>query len=119
MTAAPDFYAVLHLAPDATTGDVGRAYRSLLRRHHPDTAPVTATPAHARRERELLQEIMDAHAVLADPVQRALYDRQLAGAASGPGPSARAPVSRPATSFVQPAIIVGPLWWEPPVRRCI
>ncbi|MCY0903640.1 hypothetical protein [Arthrobacter sp. H14-L1] len=33
MTTSPDYYAVLHLGPDASAGDVGRAYRSLMRRH--------------------------------------------------------------------------------------
>ena len=123
MTTSPDYYAVLHLGPDATAGDVGRAYRSLLRRHHPDTCPSPATLAQATRERELLQEIMDAHAVLADPVQKALYDRRRlrdsTDAAPVPGPLARVAVSMTTSPLGQPEIIVGPLRWDPPPRRCI
>ena len=35
----PDPYAVLGVAPTATTQQINRAYRRLLRRHHPDTRP--------------------------------------------------------------------------------
>ncbi|WP_218714236.1 J domain-containing protein [Arthrobacter sp. BF1] len=74
MLNAPDLYAVLNLAPQATTAEVRRAYRSLLRRHHPDTRPATATQGEVAVEHELLTQIMDAHAILADPIRRARYD---------------------------------------------
>nr|WP_256128114.1 J domain-containing protein [Arthrobacter sp. SDTb3-6] len=115
----PDFYAVLHLGPDATGAEVGRAYRSLMRRHHPDTRPSPATSEQACLEREQLTQIMDAYTVLADPVQRARYDRgQLAkagAAASHPGPSNGARVFKPGSpTHGQPPIVAGPLRWEPP-----
>ena len=125
---SPDFYAVLHFGPDASAGDIGHAYRSLLRRHHPETRPAPATPGEAAAERELLQEVMDAHAVLADPGQRALYDRHhltnttnaadtsATGAAPGPGSLAGVAVPRPAPPYGQPVIIAGPLRWEPVPR---
>ncbi|WP_287933546.1 DnaJ domain-containing protein [Arthrobacter sp.] len=119
MTGSPDFYAVLHLGPEATGAEVNRAYRSLMRRHHPDTRPSPATAEQASRESEQLRQIMDAYTVLADPAQRARYDRGLltkaGAAASHPGPSNGARVHRPpAPRYGQPPIVAGPLRWEPP-----
>ncbi|MDJ0357878.1 J domain-containing protein [Paenarthrobacter sp. PH39-S1] len=114
MSGLPDFYAVLHIGPEVTAGEVGRAYGSLLRRYHPDTRPLPATPADAAIEGKALQEIMAAHAVLADPVQRALYDhgRRVTGAARGRSSGARP--ARAGAAAGQPQIIVGPLRWERP-----
>ena len=114
MSRSPDLYAVLHLTPEATPADIGRAYRSLLRRHHPDLRPAPATQDGAAAERELLGQIMDAHNVLADPVQRARYPRQAPGTATGQGPCEGALVSGPAPLSGQPPIVAGPLRWEPP-----
>ncbi len=110
---------MLHLGPEATGAEVHRAYRSLMRRHHPDTRPSPATAEQASREREQLAQIMDAYTVLADPVQRDRYDRgQLAkagAAAFHPGPSNGARVYKPgAPTHGQPPIVAGPLQWEPP-----
>jgi len=132
MVGSPDFYAVLGLEPDATGAEIRRAYRSLLRNHHPDTRPVPATAAQASQERGLLAQITDAHAVLADPVQRARYDHRSTGhqprerPATGEGPShghgptdgsattGASGVSWPVPPHGQPPIVVGPLRWEPP-----
>ena len=70
-----DLYAVLGLLPDASTPHVSRAYRALLRQHHPDTRAVQ----HARQAAEsdiALQQILSAYAVLGDPARRADYDRR-------------------------------------------
>ena len=109
MSGLPDFYTVLHIGPEVTASEVGRAYRSLLRRNHPDTRPLPATPTDGAIEGKALQEIMDAHAVLADPVQRALYDhrRKVTGAARGRSCGARP--ARAGAADGQPRIIVGPL----------
>lgn len=72
----PDPYQVLHLAPAATAGAVARAYRALMRTHHPDTSPPDAVPAERESRAQELHEIMDAYAVLGDPAKRAAYDRQ-------------------------------------------
>ena len=110
---------MLHVGPDATGAEVTRAYRSLMRRHHPDTRPSPATAEQASRESEQLRQIMDAYTVLADPARRARYDRGLlakaGAAASRPGPSTGARVYRPgAPTHGQPPIVAGPLRWEPP-----
>lgn len=126
MRGLPDLYAVLHLNPEATAADIQRAYRSLMRRHHPDTRPAPATQAQASQERDLLTQIMNAHAVLGDPIQRASYDHDLTGnqlrQATGPGdevsrsaPSKGTRVYRPhAPQYGRPPLIVGPLRWAPP-----
>ncbi len=85
----PDPYRVLHLEPAATAGEVARAYRALMRTHHPDTAPPDAVPAERESRAQELHEIMDAYAVLGDPAKRAAYDRQRR--ASNPGACATEP----------------------------
>lgn len=66
----PDHYAALHVPRTATQREIARAYRSLLRTHHPDLANPTAAPAE-------LQLIMQAFEVLRDPKQRLAYDREV------------------------------------------
>ena len=117
---------MLHLNPEATAADIQRAYRSLMRRYHPDTGPAPTTQAQASQEREVLAQIMNAHAVLRDPVQRASYDHDLTssqlrqatdpvGEVSRSAPSKAARMYRPhAPQYGQPPLIVGPLRWEPP-----
>lgn len=65
----PDHYAVLHVPRTATQREIARAYRSLMRTHHPDLDNPTAVPAE-------LQLIMQAFEVLRDPKRRLAYDRE-------------------------------------------
>ena len=67
----PDHYAVLRVSRGASPREIARAYRALLRRHHPDMGSTDAVPAE-------LQLIMDALSVLRDPQRRRAYDRQAA-----------------------------------------
>lgn len=64
----PDHYAVLRVPRAATQREIVRAYRSLMRTHHPDLDNPAAAPAE-------LQLIMQAFAVLGDPKRRQAYDR--------------------------------------------
>ncbi|MET3721352.1 MULTISPECIES: J domain-containing protein [unclassified Arthrobacter] len=66
---SPDPYDVLHLGPAATAGDVTRAYRALMRTHHPDTTPPDAVPAERESRAQELQEIMAAYTVVGDPAK--------------------------------------------------
>lgn len=68
----PDHYAALNVPRTATQREIARAYRSLLRTHHPDLAGPTAAPAE-------LQLIMQAFEVLRDPRRRLAYDREVLG----------------------------------------
>jgi DnaJ-class molecular chaperone len=127
MSDIPDYYATLRVPRDATQQQISRAYRALMRSHHPDldagratmgsqqSVPVTAPP---QPEGELLR-IMQAFAVLRDPVRRADYDRGVKAA-----PAARAtPASGTARDIpvrkVQPrsrpsgnTIRISPVRWE-------
>jgi DnaJ-class molecular chaperone len=127
MRSSPDLYAVLHLDPQATPAEVHRAYRSLLRRHHPDTRPAPATQGEAATKHEMLTQIMDAHAVLADPIRRARYDHNLPDSQISQSTDRRDERTRektssmgytgtglPAAPHERPSIIVGPLRWGPP-----
>lgn len=72
-----DLYARLELPPDATPEAIEIAWRSLLRRHHPDVAG----PAGLERAKR----INVAHDWLGDPQLRARYDRDRGLPGSGAG----------------------------------
>ncbi len=92
MSQTPDYYSALHIPHDATRQQISRAYRALMRNHHPDmeggraTSGVregaqdavqkTGSGGGTPPETELLQ-IMQAFAVLRDPARRAAYDREV------------------------------------------
>jgi curved DNA-binding protein CbpA len=71
----PDPYAVLGVAPTATAQQINRAYRRLLRRHHPDTRSGGAVLADAPSGTVSLADLMWASALLRDPDTRAEHDR--------------------------------------------
>ena len=73
MTSQPDYYAVLRVRPAASQQEISRAYRALMRTHHPDVGGGTEGDRDVR-DSELLR-IMQAFAVLRDPARRAAYDR--------------------------------------------
>lgn len=119
MQGASDFYVLLGLDPCATDNEIARSYRSLLRQHHPDTAPSPATRGEEARERELLAEIMEAYAVLSDPARRERYDRsRQTPREPSPGRRLRELGPGSAAGFGM-SLKVSPLRWEPPARRCI
>ncbi len=74
-----DLYAVLQVAPDASSGDIRRAYRALLRSHHPDLNPDGGGAAPRGPETDAEQRataaILHAYVVLGDAERRADYDR--------------------------------------------
>lgn len=119
MGGLSDFYQVLGLDGRATDHEIARAYRSLIRRHHPDARPASASPSAAALERERLEQIMEAYEVLSDPKRRTRYDRARRPDAA---PSAHVPVHyRAPDRKPQPdnPLTISPLRWEPPTRRCI
>jgi curved DNA-binding protein CbpA len=67
MARQPDYYLILGVAPDASPQEIARAYRSLVRRRHPDSRPEGDQQAG-------LADVYDAWAVLRDPARRADYD---------------------------------------------
>jgi len=64
-----DFYALLGVEPLADTEELRRGYREQARLWHPDKA--------GREYTQRFQVLAEAHAVLADPHQRAVYDSLL------------------------------------------
>jgi curved DNA-binding protein CbpA len=66
-----DYYAILGLGRGASTREIKRAYKKLVRKWHPDLHPDDPTC------RTGIQEINEAYAVLSDPEKRASYDRQI------------------------------------------
>jgi DnaJ-class molecular chaperone len=103
---APDYYAVLQIPHRASQHEIARAYRALMRRHHPDLASGEAVPAE-------LQLVMQAFSVLRDPERRAAYDREVLGAGA-PGPSTSRPHSIPVhvVRHREPPLRVTPVRWE-------
>ncbi|MEW1820360.1 DnaJ domain-containing protein [Arthrobacter sp. NPDC080031] len=118
---SPDPYKVLRLDPAATAREVSRAYRALVRAHHPDTRAPRAVAAGPDTGAQELRDIMDAYAILRDPVKRAAYDRQRAGSPRPENvPSPRNPQGPSVRSSQGPsgaALIIGPVRWEPPAGQ--
>ena len=63
-----DLYALLGLAPGASSADIKRAYRRLARRYHPDINPGD------RAAESLYKRISEAYETLVDPDRRRTYD---------------------------------------------
>ncbi|KSU76596.1 DnaJ domain-containing protein [Pseudarthrobacter enclensis] len=130
MTNIPDYYAVLHVLPQASQQDIARAYRALMRSHHPDLdreygagSGVAADGAAGSSAQDELLLIMKAYGILRDPGRRAAYDRQRAGhpQASGlpegqrtrPASTARpVPVRKVRHEAPDGTIRVTPVRWE-------
>jgi DnaJ-class molecular chaperone len=134
MGKTPDYYATLHVPHDATPQEISRAYRALMRSHHPDmdvswavvgqegtqngAQEAGASGGAQQREDELLR-IMQAFAVLRDPARRAAYDRDVeAKPATRAAPASRAGADIPVRKFRHSAgssgntIRVTPVRWE-------
>ena len=66
-----DYYSVLGIAPAAKPSEIRAAYRSLMRRFHPDADPGSEAAERSR-------EINAAYSVLNSPEKRSAYDATLA-----------------------------------------
>ncbi|WP_284986062.1 J domain-containing protein [Arthrobacter sp. fls2-241-R2A-172] len=121
MNTQPDHYATLHVTPDATPREIARAYRALLRTHHPDTRQAAddgGTPSAS--DVQELHAIMQAYVVLSDPGKRAAYDRERRSSApSGDRGTPvkvrvhRSPEATPGPTSGQGPLSFGPARWEP------
>ena len=99
-TSGPgDLYELLGVRPDASAGEIIRAYHRRARDLHPDTQPGQAGESAAFRELE------EAYRVLRDPARRAAYDQLLRQARAAEAP-------RPATDPGPPAVA-----WPSPAPR--
>lgn len=117
---ATDLYAILEVNPAASQAEITRAYRLLVRRHHPDTrAPGEISPIIGRgvaddsatRHDAALQDVVAAYRVLHDPVRRAEYDKRRQPRPPL-APKGQRRTARPESD--RPPIIAGPVYWQPP-----
>ncbi len=76
MSDKRDYYEVLGVEKNASSGDLKNAFRSLARKYHPDRS----TEENAE---DKFKEIQEAYAVLSDAEKRAQYDRFGHGGPSG------------------------------------
>jgi len=61
-----DCYEAMQLSPNADLDTIGRVYRVLAARYHPDNTETG--------NREMFQQLCEAHQILSDPEKRASYD---------------------------------------------
>jgi molecular chaperone DnaJ len=74
-------YDTLGVAKNASADELKKAYRKLVREHHPDR-----NPGDAEAERRF-KEVQQAYDVLSDPEKRKQYDTFGSRNGSGPGPT--------------------------------
>ncbi len=77
-----DYYQILGVAKHASADEIKKAYRKLMRKHHPDVN-------QSRDADHRAKEINEAYGVLGDAEKRAAYD------ARGSGPRANQPFQSP------------------------
>jgi curved DNA-binding protein CbpA len=108
-TKRSDLYAVLGVPPSATQAEISRAYRALLRRHHPDTRPQDDESQRIASD-ATLHQVLAAYAVLHDPDRRRDYDR---GAERQAAPTRHRPQQQVFNdAHRQQSIIAGPVRWH-------
>lgn len=107
-----DCYATLGLPRDATQAQISAAYRTLLRRYHPDTRP----PGDRSRDEvsdAALQHVLAAYAVLHDSARRFDYDQQTTPRTSPARTPTRPIRLSPTRPFDDPPLRAGPVHWTP------
>ncbi|WP_209690400.1 transglutaminase-like domain-containing protein [Methanomicrobium sp. W14] len=65
-----DYYEILGLDHNATTSDIRKAYRILVKKYHPDVSPLPDAL-------EYFKKINEAYEVLGDPDKKPIYDQSL------------------------------------------
>ena len=104
-------YTVLNVSPSATQAEITRAYRRLLRDHHPDLHTRQTQPGAD----EQLRHILTAYAILRDPRRRADYDRTHPTGTDGR--PLRITITHTDSVDDQPPLLAGPVRWEPNPRQ--
>jgi DnaJ-class molecular chaperone len=115
MTSQPDYYDVLRVTPAASQQEISRAYRALMRTHHPDLG---GAPDGGELFRGELLRIMQAFSVLRDPARRAAYDRSRADTSANTSALGTRPIVIPVRKVNPPGVPAGnsiritPVRWE-------
>ncbi|MFC9351885.1 J domain-containing protein [Arthrobacter sp. NPDC057013] len=108
----PDHYGTLGVQRTATQQEISAAYRKFMRTHHPDMDSTST-------DRTELLRIMEAFAVLRNPVKRAAYDKELGrrhAAAGSPKPARQNTNPEKSTAQEVPVRVVPHSGTEPPFR---
>jgi curved DNA-binding protein CbpA len=118
MTTQPtDLYAILGLNRHATQAQISCAYRTQLRRYHPDTR-TPGDPSQDAVSDAALQQVLTAYAVLRDPGRRADYDQRYATRPAPTRPSPTIAEAEPifvswSGSVNELPLRAGPVHWNP------
>ena len=113
MQAAEDYYAILLVSPEAEDAAIRAAYRTLMRRYHPDVNASVDAAAKAKA-------INEAYACLRNRSNRAAYDWQREPAPGirqsshprAPRPLQRAVWTGPTAQAVRSKRNFQPTWWK-------
>ncbi len=122
IAAAADLYAVLGVPATASTAEITRASRRLVRRLHPDLGAADeagGSPPRMPPDAEELRAVLTAYRVLRDPGRRAAYDGRVPHTPPMPGRvvpvrhRAPGPAGTPADP-APPPVRAGPVRWHGP-----
>lgn len=105
-----DLYAVLGLTSQATEEQIRRAYRTLMRQHHPDTRVMGASDDASSNT--TLQQAISAYTVLGDPARRARYDHRTTLDRSSTPTRIPTVLPFPWGHLARPPILAGPVRWH-------
>lgn len=105
-----DLYAVLGLTSQATEEQIRRAYRTLMRQHHPDTRVMGASDDASSNT--TLQQAISAYTVLGDPARRARYDHRTTPDRSSTPTRIPTVLPFPRGHLARPPILAGPVRWH-------
>jgi molecular chaperone DnaJ len=78
-----NYYQMLGLAPDVSVLEIKRAYRALVKNHHPDVEYHGQNISERDRTTELMMQINEAYETLIDKSKRAAYDSILSADGKG------------------------------------
>jgi curved DNA-binding protein CbpA len=87
------YYQLLGLTPGVSHLEIKRAYRQLVKSHHPDVDYYELTPSQRKLANEKMSKLNEAYEILKDKVKRCAYDTTIAQPSST---STRVPVMDPA-----------------------